>query len=586
MRIQRARRYRGAPLTKRQRLALLKGALEQERQSWLPVWRELNDFILPTRGRFLATDTQRGKRRTEKIIDSTATFAAGTLSAGMMSGMTSPAKPWFRLTTSDLEINEKASVKMWLHQVTQRLSTVFLRSNLYNQLPQVYEDVGVFGTGALAVLEDDETVIRCESYPIGSYWIALDEKRRVRVFWREWDMTVRQVVDEFGGDGEDPDWTRFSDNTRKAWENGQLEQRVRVCHVIMPNDDHRPDMLPNRYKAFYSCYWEDGSPMGTEGAERWLREEGFDEFPVLVPRWKVSGGDVYATSCPGMVALGDVKQLQLQERRGAQALEKMINPPMVGPTSLKLGAPNTLPGGITYVDTRGDQGGFRTAYEIKFPIDQLEAKNQQKREMINQAFFANLFLMLDSLEAARTSSQPVTAAEIAAREREKLLVLGPVLEQNNEDMLDPLIDRTFNIMLRRGMIPPAPPDLEGMPLKVEYISVMAQAQKIASLTNLERFATFAGQVAASRPDVLDKVDTDQLIDVYADATGVDPSLVVPDDQVAANRQARAKAMQQQQAAENAAKLAPAAKQVSEINTDRPNPLSDLLRGVGAPTGAI
>lgn len=585
MKIQRGRRYRGKQMTKRQRYEMIKAALEQERQSWVPKWRDLNDFILPNRGRFLTTETNRGRTMSSKIIDSTATFAAGTLSAGMMSGMTSPAKPWFRLTTADLELNERGAVKMWLHQVTQRMSTIFLKSNLYNHLPVVYEDLGVFGSGALSVLEDDENVIRCEDYPIGSYWIGLDAKNRVRVFYREWQMTIEQLVEEFGGEGVDPDWTRFSDATKAAWENHAYGQRVTVCHLIVPNDAHDPAMLPAKYKAFHSCKWEAGSPHGP-GLERWLEESGFDEFPVLVPRWKVSGGDVYATSCPGMVALGDIKQLQLQERRGAQALEKMINPPMIGPTSLKHGAPSTLPGGITYIDERDGTKGFRTAYEVKVPLDQLEAKNQQKREMVNQAFFANLFLMLDSLESARTSSQPVTAAEIAAREREKLLVLGPVLERSNEDLLDPLIDRTFAIMLRRGLIPPAPPELEGVPLKVEYISVMAQAQKIASLTNLERFATFAGEIAQTKPDVLDKVDTDQLIDVYADATGVDPSLVVPDEQVASMRQARAKAAQQQQAVEAASKLAPAAKQVSEIDTDRPNPLSDLLRGVGAQPGVV
>lgn len=585
MRVQRTRRYRGKQMTKRQRYGMVKAALDQERNNWIAQWRDLNDFILPNRGRFLVTDSTRGKRRTDKIIDSTATFAAGVLSAGMMSGMTSPAKPWFRLTTADLELNERGTVKMWLHQVTQRMSTIFLKSNLYNHLPVVYEDLGVFGTGALAVLEDDDNVIRCEDYPVGSYWIGLDSKNRVRVFYREWQMTVEQLVEEFGGDGEYPDWTRFSDATKSAWDNRQYGQRVTVAHLIMENDEHDPELLASKYKRFLSCYWEEGSPIG-EGTERWLREEGFDEFPVLVPRWKVSGGDVYATSCPGMVALGDVKQLQLQERRGAQALEKMINPPMIGPTSLKMGAPNTLPGGITYIDERQGTTGFRTAYEVRVPLDQLEAKQQQKRDMINTAFFANLFLMLDSLEAARTSSQPVTAAEIAAREREKLLVLGPVLERSNEDLLDPLIDRTFAIMLRRGLIPPAPPELEGIPLKVEYISVMAQAQKIASLTNLERFSSFANQIATAKPDVLDKVDTDQMIDVYADATGVDPSLVVPDEDVASVRQARAQAAQQQAAAERAAQLAPAAKQISEINTDRPNPLGDLLRGVGAPAGVV
>jgi hypothetical protein len=574
-------RRRGPYLTKRQRYEALRAALDTERSSFVPHWRELADYILPSRPRFLSTETSRGRKRSDKIIDSTATFAAGTLSAGMMSGMTSPAKPWFRLGTPDPMLNESGAVKNWLHTVAQRMATVFVKSNLYNHLPELYEDTGVFGTAAMAVLEDEEDVIRCYSYPIGSYWVANDHKQRVRVFLREFRMTVRQLVEEFGGDGQEPDWTVFSESVRSAWVGRRYEEWVEVVHVICPNEDHDPRMMASKYKRFASCYYEKG---GTPN-ERVLREEGFDEFPVVCARWKVSGEDAYGTNCPGMVALGDIKQLQLQERRGAQALEKMINPPMVGPPELRVTAPSILPGGVTYLAERDGQKGFRAAYEVRVPLDQLEAKNAKKRELIRTAFFANLFLMLDSLDEARQSSQPVTAAEIAAREREKLLVLGPVLERLNEDVLDPLIDRTFAIMVRREMIPPPPPELEGVTLKVEYISVMAQAQKIASLTNMERFASFVGSLAEADPSVLDKVDRDQMVDTYGDATGIDPNLIVPDDQVAQIRQQRAKVAQQQQAAEQAALVAPAAKQLSETPLGGDSALAALLSGGGGVAAA-
>jgi hypothetical protein len=568
-------------LTKRARYDLLGSAMDTERQSFVPTWRDLNDYILPMRGRFLLSDTQRGRRRSDKIIDSTATFAASTLSAGMMSGMTSPAKPWFRLSTSDPALNELGAVKEWLFTVARLMATVFVKSNLYNHLPQVYEDMGVFGTAAMSVLEDDETVIRCSTYPIGSYWVGLDRKGRVRVWRREYTMTVRQMVEEFGGDGAVPDWSKFSTTVRSAWDGKRYEERHEIVHVITPNEEHDPTQLQSKYKAFASCFYEKGGPSGPGSQEIFLREEGFDEFPILVPRWKVAGEDIYATSSPGLVALGDIKQLQLQERRGAQALEKMINPPMIAPTSLRAGTPSLLPGGITYDDNRDGVQGFRPVHEVRVDLSQLEAKQAQKRELINQAFYANLFLMLDTMYDTG-SQQPKTAAEIAAREREKLLVLGPVLERTNEDLLDPLIDRTFAIMERRGMIPPAPPELEGVTLKVEYISVMAQAQKIASLANLERFASFVGSIVTATGDssVLDKWDRDQTLDTYADATGIDPNLIVPDDQVAAMRQQRAQQAAQQAATERAAQLAPAAQQLSQTPMGGNTALSALLGGGG------
>jgi hypothetical protein len=573
---------RGSFLTKRQVWDQQRATMDTVRSSFVPSWRDLADNILPMRPRFMVTDTSRGQRRNQKIIDSTATFAIGTLSAGMMSGMTSPAKPWFRLTTPDPELNELASVKAWLQIVVQRMNTVFTKSNLYDILPELYTDTGVFGTGCFGVFEDDEDVIHCESYPVGSYWIATDAKGRVRTWMREFSMTVSQLVDRFGGDGSEPDWTRFTLGVKRDWEAKDFGQSYVVRHIITTNEEYDEGKLHAKYKQFASCYYQVDADMGRSGEEQFLEEKGFDEFPILAGRWSVSGNDVYATSCPGMIALGDIKQLQQQEKRGAQALDKMVNPPLVGPEPRCRQAVNILPGGITYNDERDGVKGLRALHEVNFHLADLEAKNDQKRAMINRAFYADLFLMLDSMEQSRTGSQPVTAEEIKAREREKLLVLGPVLERFNKDVLSPLIDRVFAIMARRGLIPDAPPELENVELRVEYISIMAQAQKIQSLATLERFSSYVSNLALNtqRPDVLDKWDMDQTVDVYADSAGIDPHLVRSDDDVAAMRQARAQAQQQQAAAERMAQMAPAAQQLSQTDTTGKNALTDLLSAAG------
>jgi hypothetical protein len=118
-------------------------------------------------------------------------------------------------------------------------------------------------------------------------------------------------------------------------------------------------------------------------------------------------------------------------------------------------------------------------------------------------------------------------------------MLGPVLERLNDELLDPLIDRCFNIMVKMGMVPPPPKELEGMDLSVEYISVMAQAMKLTGITGIERLMGFAGQLAQANPAVLDKIDFDQAIDEYAAMVGVPPSLVLDDEAVLKTRQDRA-----------------------------------------------
>lgn len=555
-------------LTKKQRFNLLRSQLESERSSFLSHWRELNDYILPRRGRFTSSDVNKGDRRTRNIIDSTATYSARTLRSGMMSGVTSPARPWFRLTTPDPDLAENGTVKEWLHVTGQRMSTIFLRSNLYKVLPVVYGDMGVFGTGAMAVLEDDETVIRCYAFPIGSYMLANDAKLQVRVFVREFKMTTRQIVEQFGRLSEGkPDFTNISTNVRNLWERGQFEDWIDVCHVIAPNGGYDSTKLEAKFKRFSGCYYEKASD-----EDKILEESGFDEFPILAPRWEVTGEDVYGTDCPGMTALGDIKQLQLMEKRGAQGLEKMVNPPMVAPPSMRSAKLTLLPGDVSFVQ-EAQNASFRPAHEVSLPLDQLEAKEDQIRFRVQRAFHEDLFLMLSNLDR-----KEITATEIMERREEKLLALGPVLEQLNQDLLDPLIDRTFAIMVRRGLIPEPPEELQGVTLKVEYISVMAQAQQQAGLAGIDRLATFVSTLAEAKqdPSVFDKFDIDQAIDEYGQMTGVPPRLIVPDEQVAAMRQARAEQQQAAQQAETLATTAAGARDLSQADTSGKNALTDLL----------
>lgn len=496
----------------------------------------------------------------------------------MMGGITSPARPWFRLNTQDQDLAEIGSVKLWLHGVTQRMSSVFLKSNLYNALPITYGDIGVFGTHALGVEEDFEDVVRFMPFPLGSYYLANSQKGKVEVFLREFRMTVRQLVDRFGKvPGENKiDWEPFSNEVKNYYDNNMLETWVDVTHVIRPNPDWDPNKLDS--KKFESCYYESGTSEGharnylDEYYDKFLSQKGYDIFPVLCPRWETTGEDVYGTECPGMQSLGDIRQLQVQEKRIAQAIEKMVNPPMVGPSALRNQKASILPGDITYLDTREGLQGFRPAHEINFRIGEAEAKQQQIRQRISRAFYEDLFLML-----ANSDRRDITAREIEERHEEKLLALGPVLEQLNQDLLDPLIDITFDIMLRQGKIPPAPEELQGLPLKVEYTSVMAQAQKLVGLGSLERFAGFVGQMAQFKPDVLDKIDVDQVVDEYGDIVSVPPTVIRSDEAVAEIRMQRNKQQQMQQMAELAKQGAATAKDLSQASVEGDTMLSRLSK---------
>ncbi len=569
----------------------LRGQLDQERSTFVSHWRDLSDYIAPRRTRFFVQDANRGDRRNNRIIDSTATLAARTLRSGMVGGITSPARPWFRLSTPDPRLAEAQQNKVWLENTARDMTTKFLKSNLYNALPILYLDMAVFGTGAIFVEEDFEEVFRFYPLPIGSYFIANDARLRVNVFMRDFRMTVRQLIEKFGQldeKNEVTNWENFSTMVKGLYDNNNLEAWVDVAHVVKPNPAWDKSKMQSKHKKYISCYYERGSSsastanhMTGSDDDKYLRESGYDYFPVLVGRWEITGEDVYGTSCPGMDSLGDSKQLQTGEKRAAQAIEKQINPPMNADISMKNSKASILPGDINYVVSREGRSGFTAAHEVRTNIADLEAKQEQVRARISRAFYEDLFLML-----SQSDRREITAREIDERHEEKLLALGPVLEQLNQDILDPLIDIAFEFMLRQGLIAPPPPDLHGATLKVEYISVMAQAQKLYGIAGVERFAGFVGRTAeiTQDPSVLDKVNIDQMIDVYGDLTGVSPSIINSDEIVAAKRQQRAKAQeaaQEEQMANAAAKASVAAKNLSETDVKGDNALTRLSKMASA-----
>lgn len=549
--------------TTKERLQKQFAQLDNERKSFDSHWQDLSDFINPRGSRFLTSDVNRDDRRNSKIVDPTATMANRTLSSGMMSGITSPARPWFRLATPDPDMMDYGPVKIWLETVQRRMNDMFNKSNLYQSLPQLYGSLGTYGTGAMAVLEDDTDVIRTFPFPIGSYLISNSARGSVDTCYRKFSMTVRQMVMEFGTDN-------VSTSVKSMWEDGTYEKWIDVVHAVYPNIDRDTGRLDAKNKPVKSVYYEVGGE-----SDKLLRESGFDEFPILAPRWEVNGEDVYGSSCPGMIALGQVKALQLEQRRKSQLIDKATNPPMVGPSTLKNQRVSLLPGDITYIDQMGAQDGFKPAYLVNPNTADLLADIQDTRQVINSAYFVDLFMMLQNIN---TRSMPVEA--VIEMKEEKLLMLGPVLERLNDECLNPLIDRAFSVMARKNMLPPPPDVMQGMPLRIEYISVMAQAQKSIGLSSITQAVSFIGQLAQARPDALDKLNVDQAIDTFAEMSGVSATVILPDEKVQQIRQQRQQQQQQDQAMQMGMAAAQGAKTLSDAKTADPNVLTSLANAAG------
>lgn len=569
--------------TNRLELERIRAQLSIERSTFVPHWQEIGRFIHPRRTRFYTTDTDRGNRRNMSIIDSTATQASDTLMAGMMSSFTSPARPWFRITTMDPDLAKFGTVQEWLYDVTWRMSEVFLRSNLYASLQTIYGDMGDFATAALFLEEDFERVIQTYPFVIGSYYLIPDSKLNICGFMRDFRLTVRQIVEQFGTTqgSSDIDWTNISELVKGLWNSGNTEAWLECTQAVIPNPKWDPGSPLSDRKRYLSTYYERGA-MGSNyilantDLIKILSRKGYDKLRFMAPRWQIQGEDIYGTMCPGMNALGDIQQLQTMEKRGAQALEKSINPPMVGPSSLKTQKTSVLPGDITYVDKMEGQQGYQPAYQIQPNFQQLNLEKETIRQRIKKAYHEDLWLVISNLNKGN-----VTAEEVRALKEEKLQEVGPVVDRINQDLADPLIEMVFDIMGKQGLLPPTPQELRNRPLRIEYVSIMHQAQKALGAASIERFWGFAMQVKQADPEnpaSIDKVNTDKLLDHYGVAVTVAPGIVRDDKEVADIRNQRAKQQAQQQKMAALQQASETAKNLASAPTgDEPNALTDLIQ---------
>ena len=506
----------------RDRLMSRWGQLKSERASWIAHYQEITSYLLPRNGRYFRQDRDKGMRRHNNIYDSTGTRALRTLGAGMMAGATSPARQWFRLGTADPDLNSYQPVKMWLDDVTKRMQLVFQKSNTYRALHGMYEELGAFGTAASIILPDFNHVIHHYPVTAGEYCIATDFQGHVTTLYREFEKTVAELVKEFGYDN-------CSTSVQQMFTRGNLDQWISIIHAIEPRADRDHKAKDSKNMPYGSWYFEVGGD-----PTKFLRESGYRQFPVVVPRWATSGGDIYGNS-PGMEALGDIKQLQHEQLRKAQVIDYQTKPPLQVPVSMKNRDVETLPGGITFIDGQG--AGIKTSFDVNLNLLHLLGDIQDVRERVRGSFYADLFLML-----ANATDTRMTATEVAERHEEKLLMLGPVLERLHNELLDPLIDITFTRMVEAGIVPPAPEEMQGMELSVEFVSMLAQAQRAIGTNSVDRFVGSLGVIAQVKPEVLDKFDGDQWVDIYSDMLGVDPSLIIADKQVGVIRQARNQAM--------------------------------------------
>ena len=477
------------------------------------------------------TNSNVGRPINQHILDSTGTLAARNLAAGMMMGCSDPTKRWFRYKINNIDSTETSPISLWLAAVERLINLILLQSNFYDSLAIFYFDLVVFGTAVMLIYEDYENVIRCFNPCFGEYYIDQDGYYRPNVFAREFTNTVDQTANRFGVEN-------LSPSTARLWTEGgtSLTRELVVAHMVEPNEDGRKYGVPEFFP-FRECYWEWGVRLphkeGAVTSRGLLSKRGFHENPSIVCRWDLVSNDAYGRS-PGMDALPDIKQLQVETKRLSQGIDKMVNPPMVGDIQLKNQPASLLPGGVTYVNgmTVSGKAGFAPAYLVNPQVKEMMEQMADVRSRIKETFYNNLFQTISQFETRSN----VTATEIDARRAEAMLMLGPVTERVTTEGLSPIHDRIFGIASRAGILPPAPREIAGAHIHVDFSSMIELSQNAAKANSIIEIMNLAAQFAGIDPTLIDNFKMDKGFDKVAYLKVGDPDLIASPDELAQIRQ--------------------------------------------------
>ena len=514
--------------------------LKTQRQNWESHWQEVADYMQPRKAD-VTKSRSKGDKRTELIFDGSPLQSVELLSASLHGMLTNPSTPWFSLKFKDQGMEGEDEAKAWLESATEVMYSAFNQSNFQQEIFELYHDLITFGTAAMFIEEDDEDNLKFSTRHINEIYISENDKGRIDTVFRKFRISARAAIQKFGNVS-----THIAVTAKK-----DPYEEVEILHAVYPRSDFNPTKQDKENMPFESIYMDADS--GDE-----LSVSGFKEFPFVVPRYLKASHEIYGRS-PAMTALPDVKMLNEMSKTIIKSAQKQVDPPLLVPDDGFMLPVRTVPGGLNFY-----RAGTRDRIE---PLN-IGANNtlglnmeEQRRNSIRNAFYVNQLMMQDGPQ--------MTATEVIQRNEEKMRLLGPVLGRLQSELLKPLIDRAFAILMRRNLFAQAPDFLSGQDIEIEYVSPLAKAQKSTELSSIMRAIEILGSLSNVAP-VFDHINMDKLVRHLTGIVGVPQKILKPQAEINAERQQAAQQQEQmqqmqqvQQLAEAGGKVAPLAKALPE-----------------------
>jgi hypothetical protein len=487
---------------------------------------------------FDVENSQPGGRMGTKIYDATAQSALLLLADGLQGYLVSPSMKWFREKFEIEELDDTPDAKMWLEECDKHLYSVFAGTNFYEQMYSIFCDGGSIGTAILYLEEDLDTqkiVFNC-LHPFTCY-VQQDRYKRIDTIHRKFKLSAREAVKKFK-DG------NISQEIQEAADKDPDLEFVFI-HAVWPNEDR----YKNGNKKYASVYFE-------ENGKEIIQEGGYDDNPYAVWRWRTNSNEIYGRS-PSHDALVEISKLNQIGKDMLKASHIAVNPPMMVPWEFR-GRARLTAGGLNYYRDANRPIQPVTS-GINWPIG-LDREDKIK-EIIRKFFKVDFFLLLAQQERQQT------ATEIIEKQGEKAAILGATIGRLNNELLNPVLDRVFNIEYRAGRLPPIPEALQrfgGQLIRIDYMGPLAQAQRrLFQGQGIDLSMAKAMPMFEMDPSSMDILNKDEIVREIFDANGMPTRLIHTHQEVEDIRQQRAQQQQQQQQMMMAAEAAKAAPGLSK-----------------------
>ncbi len=487
-----------------------------------PDLQELADYFLPRSVQFIAKNVRKPIVKNRKIIDSTPLIALRNFSSGMMSGATSPTNRWFKTSISNVDLANDYYLKNWCARQEELTREILYCSNFYQCLPEIYKQIGVFGFSAVSLESDFQNVVNFRALPIGSYFYAKNHNGKVDTFCRVYCDSAKNIVNKFPNAPREIIETSL-ENPMKLFE---------IMHFVEENKEYRQKHLSSRFSKYISA-------VILSEKNEFLSLKGYDKFPYVVFESSSSSDIDYPQDSPGINALADVKQLMTMVKEYAKAVKKIVCPTYKGPASLKNKKLADIPG--AYIEEDENGRGITPVYEVNPRVLELKQEKDELKSAIKEHFYNDLFAMILS-----SANQTRTATEVLELKEEKMVLLSPLLEQIHSALRD-ILRWIYDEEIRTGILKPLKEEYQNYRFNIEFVSSLAQAQKVSNISSMERFTTFVANIAnAIDPVLKSKLNGEKIIEDYASFANISPTQIVPSDELDKIRNQALQAQNQQQ----------------------------------------